>query len=242
MNPHWTLAPAGLLLGAAMMWIFRRTADRQALGMAVKRIQAHLVEFWLFADEPALVGKFWGDLLAANVRLLRGMLAPLLILPAPMIPLFFLMDAIYGHSPLAVGRPALVTVGLARETPGAPILIAPDGIHAETPPVRIPGAREVSWRIRPDRAMSGALRVVLDGAAVEKSIRSGSGFALVSTKRTQSWINLIRNPAETPLPAGPVASIEVAYPSASVSLAGLEAHWSVWAAVFMLAGAILPAR
>jgi hypothetical protein len=225
-----------------MMWTFRRTANRQALGAEAKRVQAHVVEFWLFADEPALIWQFWRDLLRANARLIALLAVPLFILSAPMIPLFFLLDAIYGHAALPVGRPALVTIGLARDAPESPVLSVPDGIRVESPPVRVPGAREVSWRIRPGRPLSGALRVSMAGSSVEKSIRTGSDFAWLSPKRVQSIAGLIRYPTETPLPPGAVEWIDVSYPAASVAFAGLDAHWLNWFTVFTVAGAILAAK
>lgn len=242
MNPLWTLAPAGLLLGAAAMWVFRKTADTAALGAAARRIQAHLIEFWLFADEPALVGKFWRDLIAANARLARLLLFPLALVSGPAVPLFFLMDSLYGHSPLEVGRPAVVTARFAGEAPSSVWLGVPEGIRVESPPVRAAGARELSWRIRPERAASGSLRITASGSTAEKSIRAGGGFAWLSRKRVRCWLELIRYPTERPLAAGPALWIEVDYPPASPGIAGCEAHWSVWFAVSMLAGALTARR
>ena len=59
MNPLWTLALAGMLYGAATIWIFRRVANGPAIQAAVNRIQAHLLEFWLFVDEPRAIWKSW---------------------------------------------------------------------------------------------------------------------------------------------------------------------------------------
>ena len=114
MNPLWTLAPVSVLLGALMMWIFRRTTDRHALRQTIKRIQAYLLEFWLFVDEPSLVWKSWKGLLVANARFYRLLLIPLLILTIPMAPVYFCLDALYGSSPLPIGKAALVTLGMNR--------------------------------------------------------------------------------------------------------------------------------
>ncbi len=113
MNPLWTLAPIGLVAGAVAMWLFRRLADRHALRIAANRIQAHLLEFWLFVDEPASVWKSWRGLLAANARLLRLLLVPLAAISLPMVPLFFWLDSVYGRAPLPPGKPVVVTAGCA---------------------------------------------------------------------------------------------------------------------------------
>jgi hypothetical protein len=268
----WTLAPASVLAGAVLMWAFRRLADREALRAAANRIQAHLLEFWLFVDEPSLVWKSWRGLLWANARFLRLLLVPLVVLSVPATPLYFFLDALYGSSPLRVGEPAVVTLkvrtckedrghsGLAswKQPLGSPDrrvpqiflhvlsqpldgleLKAPDGIAVEGPPVSVTGERELSWRIRPLRALSGTLEWTLAGRKVEKSVTAGPGSRYTSRKRTRSPLELVRYPTEAPLGAGPLEWIEVSYPYANVPFLGLETHWSVWFLAFSLLGAAL---
>src|SRR5262245_9850834 len=104
MSPVWTLAPVGVLLGALMIWVFRRTADRQSIRETVDRIHAHLLEFWLFVDEPSMIWKSWRGLLTANARLHRLLLVPLLIFTILLAPVYPCLDAFYGSSPLPVGK------------------------------------------------------------------------------------------------------------------------------------------
>lgn len=233
-----TLVPVSVLIGALAMWAFRRTAEVDAIRQTINRIQAHLLEFWLFVDEPSLLWKSWSGLLMANARFLRLLLPPLVILSVPMAPIFFLMDAFYGTAPLPVDKPALVT--LAINQPLDPVLEAPDGISIESPPVHVTSERQVSWRIRPLRPLSGQLQWLIAGAKVTKSVEAGPiGPRLVSRKRTRSLIELVRYPTEARLSSGPVDWIEVSYPATSVSLLGLEAHWSIWFFAFSLLGAVL---
>ena len=129
MNRLGTLALAGMLCGAATVWIFRRTANGTAILAAVNRIQAHLLEFWLFVDEPArdleIVERPARPRTLACSALL---LVPSLILSIPSLPLFFFLDALYGTSPLPVGKPAVVTLAVRRRSISAlPDLRAPEG-------------------------------------------------------------------------------------------------------------------
>jgi hypothetical protein len=149
---------AGLLYGAATAWVIGRFANGPAIRAAANRIQAHLLEFWLYADEPRAIWKSWQGLLAANVRLLGLLFVPILILSIPSAPLFILLDATYGTSPLAVGKAAVVTFAWDGSVRPIPDLVAPEGIAVETRPLRVASVHEVSWRIRPLRAMSGELR------------------------------------------------------------------------------------
>src|ERR1041385_3720631 len=93
MNPLWTLAPLSMGGGAGTMWVFRRSSDWEVLRSTLRHIQAYLLEFWLFVDEPRLIGKTWKGLLLANPRLYRALLVPLLILPVILTPVFFGLDA-----------------------------------------------------------------------------------------------------------------------------------------------------
>ena len=234
----WTLAPGSVLIGALLMWAFRRIADREALRAAANRIQAHLLEFWLFVDEPALVWKSWKGLLWANARFLRLLLVPLVVLSIPATPLYFFLDAVYGSSPLRVGEPAVVPLKVSQSL-DRPELKAPDGISVESEPVYVIGAREVSWRIRPLRPLSGTLVWTLAGSKVEKSVTAGPGSHYVSRKRTRSPLELVQYPTETPLGAGRIDWIEVSYPRATVAFLGLQTHWAVWFLAFSLLGAAL---
>jgi hypothetical protein len=242
MSPLWTLAPVSLVLGALMMWVFRRTSNRQAIRETVNRIHAHLLEFWLFVDEPRLIWKSWKGLLVANARLYRLLLVPLLILTIFLAPVYACLDAFYGSSPLPVGKMALVTLGMhepLEQLASIPQLNAPEGISVESPAVRIFSERQLSWRIRPLRPVSGVLDWPVMGTTVEKAVTAGDGIRYHSRKRVRSLVELIRFPLEPPLPAGPVEWIEISYPPATVALFGLEAHWAIWFALFSLLGAML---
>jgi hypothetical protein len=226
MNPLGMLALVGIMCGAAMIWIFRRTANGPAIHAAARRIQAHLLEFWLFVDEPRTIWKSWKGLLAANARLLALLLVPVVILSIPSVPLFFFLDAVYGTSPLPVGKPALVTVGFDDSPSQIPALLAPDGMSVESPPVRVSSRRQVSWRIRPLRPLSGDLQFIVGRTKLSTSVTAGDSFRYHTQSRTRSS-------------AGPIQWIEISYPSAELVLLGWEAHWSVWFLAFSIFGALI---
>jgi len=163
---------AGVLYGAATVWVFGRVANGRAIRATANRIQAHLLEFWLYVDEPRAIWKSWKGLLAADVRLLGLLLVPFLILAIPSVPLFLFLDAAFGTPHLPVGKPAVVTFHFEGSAGTIPDLVAPEGISIETPPVRVASMREVSWRIRPLHAMSGDLRW---GDRRSKRITAGDG-------------------------------------------------------------------
>jgi uncharacterized membrane protein (DUF106 family) len=168
---------AGMVYGAVTIWIFRRVARREAILAAAKRIQAHLLEFWLFVDDPRAIAKSWKHLLGANARLLRLVMVPFLLLSILSLPLFLWLDARYGTSSLPVGKPSVVTLDFDGPANSVPNLVAPEGISVETPPVLVPSLHQVSWRIRPVRALSGELKWDSGSTRPSKSVIAGDGNA-----------------------------------------------------------------
>jgi hypothetical protein len=241
-NAMWSLAPISLLLGIAMLWVFRVTSNQAAIRQAKRRLQAHLYELRLFADEPALIWRAQRGLLAANARYIGLMLIPAVVLTVPMVVLFVHLESFYGMGPLPAGEPAIVTLQMKApldpQVP-PPALEAPEGIAVETPGVRVPGERQVSWRLRPLHAASGYLRVILPGQTVEKKIEAGAGPRYLSDRRVSTALDLLWHPAEKRLPAGPVEWIEVRYPPATVHWLGLDLHWLIWLLVLSMASALL---
>jgi len=170
------------------------------------------------------------------------MLVAAIILTVPMVLLFAHLEAWYGLAPLPPGRGALVTVQM--KTPldlaaASLSLAAPPEIVIETPPVRVIGERQVSWRIRPKAPVSGALRIVMPDGAVEKTIQAGAGRRYISDRRVRGLWDHIWHPAESRLPAGNIDWIEIRYPSSTVHWLGLDLHWLIWLALFSLLSASL---
>ncbi len=50
----WIVSAFGLLSGFLSMWAFRRWSNPARIRSAMNRIVAHLLEFRLYSDEPAL--------------------------------------------------------------------------------------------------------------------------------------------------------------------------------------------
>jgi len=221
----WSLALVSILAGAAMVYVFRRWSNQDALRSTANRMLAHMMEFRLFIDEPALVMGAQRDLFVENWRLLRLLARPSLILIVPSIVLLAQMDACYGRAPLRVGDPAVVTVQVkdlgGGETTGI-VLKAPAAIRVETPGVRVVTVNQISWRIRPVASTFGELQVVGPGRVVTKSITAGRGIHYLSERRSlrEFFVHL----SEPLLLDSSIDWIEVFYPSATI----LHLHWLVW--------------
>ncbi len=235
-----SLAVVSILCGLCTLWVFRYFTDLSAVRANRKRLQAHLLEFRLFSDEPRLVWRAQKALIHENIQLFRLLLRPVLILAFPTAWLLIQLDCIYGFTPLPIGQAAVVTAqleGPLSQTDAGSILQAPPEISVETPPVRVFEDRQISWRVRPTQAVCGSLRFTLRGNTFEKTIAS-CGAIFLSPRRVRSLWEFLMHPEERRLPTGDVAWLEVAYPKAEISIAGLRLPWIAWFSIISTASAL----
>ena len=164
MSALFTLIPLSAFCGIVTAFVFRRFASR-GTRQTVNRILAHVMELRLFLDEPWLVWNTQCDLLRDNLRLVGQIAVPSLI-TIPFIALvIWQADAVYGRAPLRAGEAVVVTAHLKNGNDAQ--IEAPPGVVIETPGVRTPRAREVSWRIRPLRPFSGRFSVNPDAERMD---------------------------------------------------------------------------
>lgn len=234
----WGLVVISALTGLGMVYVFRRWSDQQAMHGVTNRILAHLMEFRLFVDEPALVMRAQRDLFVENWRLLKLLARPSLILIFPSFILLAQMDACYGRAPLKIGDAAVLTVQLKNPGEAAKsrlVLKTPSAIRMETPGVRIITANQISWRIRAIAPLSGKLQIIGPAHPITKSIAAGPGVHYLSEHRVSSLLAFLLHPNESLLLDSSIASIEVLYPSATI----LHFHWLVWFLIVSSGTAIL---
>jgi hypothetical protein len=178
-----------VIYGVIAVLIFRRFADRRAIRRSVNRMLAHAMELGLFLDSPALVLRAQRDLWRENFRLVRLIALPSVMLALLFALLYVPMNSMYGHAPLPIGEPSVVTIQMKDAMMPAVQLEAPDGMVVETPGVRIPRDRQISWRVRPVRPGSGDLKFHIQNRVVTASF-------------------FLRDPA--------IRSIEIRYPAAAI--------------------------
>jgi hypothetical protein len=119
------------------------------------------------------------------------------------------------------------------------VLDAPPGVAVETPAVRVLDQGQVSWRIRPAAAVSGSLRIRMDGATVEKRIEAGAGPRFVPGRKVSSWWDAVWHPDEARIAAPRVEWVDVRYPDARLEWLGIRMHWLIWFIVVSMLAALL---
>ena len=120
-----------------------------------------------------------------------------------------------------------------------PVLDAPPGVAVETPAVRVLDQGQVSWRIRPRAAVSGLLRIRVDGGTVEKRIEAGPGPRFVPGRKVSSLWDAVWHPDEPRIATPHVDWVEIRYPDASVEWLGIRMHWLIWFIVVSMLAALL---
>ena len=236
------LAVLSAITGVAMLWVFGKTSNQKRMKQVKRKVYASLLELRVFSDEPAVSWRAQKSLFAANLRYMGLALMPALWLAAPMLLLIVHLESFYARAPLAVGREAIVTMGMA---PGwdarspAPAVTAPAGVEIVGPPVRAESAREISWRIVPRARVSGQLVFRVNGAEVARGIEAGPAQRYVAGRNVRSLLTSLWEPARPRVAADAVEWIDVDYPGAEPTAFGVRLNWLVWFFAFSILAALL---
>lgn len=213
--PLASLAVVSLVVAAGVLAAFRFTSNQPALSRAKRGVAAALLELRIFQDDPFVVLRSVGDLLAHQGRYLRYAMTPLLWVGAPLVLLLVLLEGVYGRAALAPGDATVVVVRLAQgavDPKARPrlSLAAPDGLRVETPGVWAPARRETAWRVRADRTGDFVLRVEADGTPLERRVRVADRLVTTSEPAPRSRL---------------VDAIDVDYPPRDLRVFGRSAPW-----------------
>ena len=231
LSPWLGMVVISLLTGFVLLLVFRYTSNQRGIRAAKNRIISHLLEVLLYRDELRVVLRAQARLLRDNLRYLGYALVPLIFMILPVLLLLIQADLRYGHRPLQVGEQAIVAVKLLPDgaRPDEVSISAPAGLAVETPALRMPAAQEVDWRVRAVAPGRHQLRISVGEREFAKSIVVGGRGGRVSTRRigVGLWQQLL-HPGEPPLPGdGPVASIAVEHPRATLGFFRRRVHW-IW--------------
>lgn len=243
--PAWlavcaTAVPVTLLALA----VFRFASDQAGIRRAKDGVKAHLLELWLYKDDPGVLLRAQGRVVVWSLAYLGYSLLPLALLVAPVGLVVVQLEAQFAFRPLAPGEHAIVTV---RAPPGAgPVsaatLALPAGLAAETPALRLPDRGEVLWRVRAGTAGRYLARIGIGADTAERRIVVGEGRVGPAAYRADDWRSL-GYPAEPPLAAGAggagIRAVEVDYPRARGEFLGLSsASWLLFGATLVLGFAL----
>jgi len=248
LSPFRALPPAvGLVVVSAvaavgMLLVYKRTSNQPKLDAVKRQIHACLFEIRLFSDDLPAILRAQAEILGHNVRYLGLSLVPMLWMLVPLVLVIAQLQFHYGYEGLKPGQDFLLKLRLrdgwaadagsaaggASARPPARLEV-PAGVTVETPAVWIPTEREVAWRLRAREWGDYSLKLQLGSQEYAKAVQVSSVVRRRSPVRLAAgFLNELLYPAEEPLPrAGPLESITIAYPEASVSFFGFGVNWLV---------------
>ncbi|HEY3354259.1 MAG TPA: hypothetical protein VGQ83_13485 [Polyangia bacterium] len=227
-------AVAGLTLlslwgGVALLFLVGRLTNQPRLGRARDRMSAALYELRLFWDAPGDLARAFGRFLAAAARYLAHLAPAMALLAAPFGLVYLHLDARYGTAPLPLGEPAIVRVALAPGVDGGPLQAEVDGraVAVTAPPLVLAAEGAVYLRVEPRAAGRHRLGLRLGGVTVAKELAAGATAGPVHAARARGAAVLWAPGVEPPLPAGPIAAVEVLHPARPERYLGLP--WWLYA-------------
>jgi len=213
----------GALTGMLLFLVFRRFTNATAVRTWKRKRSAHVLSLYLFGDDPALSLRILGQIVKANAALLLHALPPLLI-AAPFVTVIAVnLNEFFTRTPLADGGAAVLTVRLGSFQAPQPCdasLQAPAWLQVDLPPVHIPAASEIGWRIRATSPRDGFVEIACNGERVTKEIDARAAPRYLAKLRTRDLFSSLLHPAESRLPEGPITRIAISE--------SLTEPWALW--------------
>jgi len=165
--------------------------------------------------------------------LLAHTLPPLVVI-APFAALTIVhLNEFFSRTALEHGGPTVLTVRL-RSSIDRVSLEVPSWIQVDSPPVHVPAANEISWRIRARAASVGLMKLSAGNEFVTKEVDARPAPRYFAKARAASFAGSLLHPAEARLPAGPIESICLSQAPSAISFGGLTMHWIAWLASISL--------
>ena len=243
--PLLSLLLVSLVTAAAMLVVVARTSNQRAMVEAKRGIHAALFEVRLYGDQPGLMLRAFGEVLARNGQYLLRSLVPLAWMSVPLVLVIAQLQAFYGYAGLPPGAPAVITVQLTADAGSAvPMLEATAAVGLETGAVRLATSNEVVWRVRPRAEGAYTLTFRDGGVAVSKSLVVSPAPGRRSQRRVAAGLaDQARYPSEPPLPASSrIAAISVPYPEPGIDVVGWKLPWMIVYGALSLVSALILAR
>ena len=241
LHPLVGIAVVSLVVGVAMLLVFKWTSKQDKMTAVKRQIHAGLFEIRLFNDNLRAILRAIGTILRHNLRYLGLTVVPLLWMIVPFVLIVAQLQFHYGYQGLEPGARALVEVELDKTAGGlgggrpAITLEEPPGLTVEAGPIWVPAKRELTWRIRADEQGDYELVLKANGGEVTKSVRVSDQVVRRSPKRVAAgFFNQLLYPAEDPLPASSqIRSISLGYPAGNAGFEGWESEIT-WMLFFLL--------
>lgn len=242
-NPVAAVIVLSVVIGFAMVVVFRYTSNQKAIRAAKDRLKAQLLAVRLFQDQLPVVLRAYVRIFRESARYLRVASKPLLLVIIPITLLIVYLDRYLGATALQPSQSFLLKVRTAMpEAVDQISLHLPAEIAVSAPPVHIPAEKEVVWRLVAERKGRYNVNVAAgDDQMYSKEVVVSDELSRLSPERVRGpWWKRFFISGEPGLPdASPIEAITVNYPSRNIRFAWIEWNWIVLFFVISLAAGFI---
>jgi hypothetical protein len=232
-NPFFLVCVISVVVGLAMVVMFRYTSNQKAIGRAKDQLKAHLLAVRLFQDQLPVVMRAYGRILSGTAHYLRLAFAPFLIAIIPITLLIVELDRYFGWEALQPGQAFLLEAKIKMKNPDALNsleLRLPPELSASAPAVHDLAGNSVTWRLVAASDGNFDVKVTDGGEGLSKKVSVSSQMQRLSPERLQAgWWKRMFSSTEPALPGdSAVQAISVNYPPRDVGVFSWQANWILW--------------
>lgn len=224
LSPLWGLMWISAIAGIAMILIFKKTSNQQAIAGLRRKMASRALGMLLYLESPLTVLKLASGLIMDNFIYLWHLLRPMLIIALPFVVTAAQLDARYGKLPPSSDRPSTVTVRWENAIPET-AFSAPDAGMIVSPVVTVADSLEQSF------SFTGANGVfIYSDHGIRVGSAGGSGSIIVRGSEKGGVVSALLHPWNSRVQNG-MESVHASLQPASYSILG--GRWS-WFAVFLV--------
>jgi len=233
LDPLWSLTFMSLLVGILMLVVFRYTSNQEAIRKTKNKIRAYIFELRLFKDELRIVLSAQNKIFMYNMKYMSYALKPMLFMIVPLALILIQLEGWYGFKPLIPEESAVVSLKLSQgnaEVMNTITMNVAPGLEIDSPALKIPGGKEINWRIRATELGSHNLTFNVEDYSFNKEVvvsDKGLKHITPASFKSEFW-NFVLSPGEKAIPDNPyVEEITVSYPLNSIKVYKWGLHWLV---------------
>ena len=251
LDPILFLGLLAFISAIVILYIFKKMSNQEKIKFHKDRIIGYILETNLYRDDFGQIISSLLNILKHNMFYLRYVITPLLVMMIPMIPIMMQIDNRLGYMPLNKNEQFIIRIDLDKNlAANVPHILerilceTSEGIHIETPPLRVDSEASIFWRARilnSNKLQYIHLKIEGIKEILEKQIVTNSeirSFASQKTKRSL-WNSLLYS-AEDPIPdTFPIKLVSVSYRPARYNLLFLNSDPIILFFIFTLLGGLV---
>jgi len=229
LDPILFLGLLAFISAIVILYIFKKVSNQGKIKFHKNRIIGYILEINLYRDDFGQIISSLLNVLKHNMFYLRYVITPLLVIMIPMIPVMMQINNRLGYMPLNKNEQFIIRIELDKDlAANMPHILekiiceTSEGIHIETPPLRVVSEASIFWRARilnSNRLQYIHLKIEGVKEILEKQIVTNSEIRSFTSQKTKRslWNSLLYG-AEDPIPETfPVQLVSVSYRPARYS-------------------------